>query len=283
MEDIINEELNEELEEIEDTNFVDDSESEEEDINFDYDDDGNIVIPSDVEETTENAAPASEDANTSEDNAIEPDVAPEADNSTSSTDAKDVRIAELLRNLEERDLQIKETLRSLGADENGGVAELERLAAEASDMSIEEYRRQKAERLQREEAMRVVQQQRFEEKKRADLAAVHLAYPETKEYKSVYEFPNFKKFSKYRDLGLPPAEAYIAANYAGVISNVAVAAQQRTRNLNSTKRHLQSNVPVASKDNSIKITPAEMAGYRDLFPHLSDRQIVALHKQTMKK
>ena len=131
--------------------------------------------------------------------------------------------------------------------------------------------------------MRLVQKQKFDEKIRTDLAAVQQAYPETKQYKSVFEFPNFAKFSKYRDLGLPPDEAYIAANPKGVMTSVAGAAQQQARNLSNTKDHLRSNVPVGSKDKSITISKKQMAEYRDLFPNLSDKEIVALHKQTMKK
>ena len=198
-------------------------------------------------------------------------------------DAKDAEIAKLRRQLAERDSQIKDTLKSLGADENGGVAELERLAAEAAEIPVEEYRRKKAERMQQEEAMRLVQKQKFDEKIRADLAAVQKAYPNTKQYKSVFEFPNFAKFSRYRDLGLPPDEAYIAANPKGVMTSVAGAAQQQARNLSNTKDHLRSNVPVGSKDKSITISKKQMAEYRDLFPNLSDKEIVALHKQTMKK
>ena len=171
----------------------------------------------------------------------------------------------------------------MGADENGGVAELERLAAEAAEIPVEEYRRRKAEKLQQEEAMRLVQKQKFDEKIRADLAAVQKAYPNTKQYKSVFEFPNFAKFSKFRDAGLSPEEAYIAANPQGVMTSVAGAAQQQARNLSNTKDHLRSNVPVGSKDKSITITKKQMAEYRDLFPGMSDKEIVALHKQTMKK
>ncbi len=298
----INDELNEEDLDLgfddEDLNDTSDEDKDEGDIEFDYDEEGNIVIPDDSEddnseeEAEKDSEGADAEGNDAADNGQDENGGAEEAPSTekpkvvepaAAPDAKDAEIAKLRRQLAERDSQIKDTLKSLGADENGGVAELERLAAEAAEIPVEEYRRRKAERLQQEEAMRLVQKQKFDEKIRADLAAVQQAYPETKQYKSVFEFPNFAKFSKYRDLGLPPDEAYIAANPKGVMTSVAGAAQQQARNLSNTKDHLRSNVPVGSKDKSITISKKQMAEYRDLFPNLSDKEIVALHKQTMKK
>ena len=298
----IKDELNEEDLDLgfddEDLNDTSDEDKDEGDIEFDYDEEGNIVIPDDSEdgdsEEEADDAPEGADAEGNDDadkgqdengGAEEAPSAkkPEVVEPAAAPDAKDAEIAKLRRQLAERDSQIKDTLKSLGADENGGVAELERLAAEAAEIPVEEYRRRKAEKLQQEEAMRLVQKQKFDEKIRADLAAVQKAYPNTKQYKSVFEFPNFAKFSKFRDAGLSPEEAYIAANPQGVMTSVAGAAQQQARNLSNTKDHLRSNVPVGSKDKSITITKKQMAEYRDLFPGMSDKEIVALHKQTMKK
>ena len=298
----IKDELNEEDLDLgfddEDLNDTSDEGKDEGDIEFDYDEEGNIVIPDDSEDgdSEEEADEASEgadaegndDADKGQDENGGAEEAPSAKKPevvepAAAPDAKDAEIAKLRRQLAERDSQIKDTLKNLGADENGGVAELERLAAEAEEIPVEEYRRRKAEKLQQEEAMRLVQKQKFDEKIRADLAAVQKAYPNTKQYKSVFEFPNFAKFSKFRDVGLSPEEAYIAANPQGVMTSVAGAAQQQARNLSNTKDHLRSNVPVGSKDKSITITKKQMAEYRDLFPSMSDKEIVALHKQTMKK
>ena len=298
----IKDELNEEDLDLgfddEDLTDTSDEDKDEGDIEFDYDEEGNIVIPDDSEdgdsEEEADDAPEGADAEGNDDadkgqdenggaEEAPPAKKPEVVEPATAPDAKDAEIAKLRRQLAERDSQIKDTLKSLGADENGGVAELERLAAEAAEIPVEEYRKRKAERLQQEEAMRLVRQQKFDEKIRADLAAVHQAYPETKKYKSVYEFPNFAEFGRYRDLGLSPEKAYIAANPQGVMTSVAGAAQQQARNLSNTKDHLRSNVPVGSKDKSITITKKQMAEYRDLFPGMSDKEIVALHKQTMKK
>ena len=298
----ITDELNEEDLDLgfddEDLTDTSDEDKDEGDIEFDYDEEGNIVIPDDSEdgdsEEEADDAPEGADAEGNDDadkgqdenggaEEAPPAKKPEVVEPATAPDAKDAEIAKLRRQLAERASQIKDTLKSLGADENGGVAELERLAAEAAEIPVEEYRRRKAEKLQQEEAMRLVQKQKFDEKIRADLAAVQKAYPNTKQYKSVFEFPNFAKFSKFRDAGLSPEEAYIAANPQGVMTSVAGAAQQQARNLSNTKDHLRSNVPVGSKDKSITITKKQMAEYRDLFPGMSDKEIVALHKQTMKK
>lgn len=274
----------------EDLTDTSDEDKDEGDIEFDYDEEGNIVIPDDSKDDDSEGADAegNDDADKGQDENGGAEEAPstkkpEVVEPATAPDAKDAEIAKLRRQLAERDAQIKDTLKSLGADENEGIAGLERLAAEAAEISVEEYRKKKSEKMQQEEAMRLVRKQKFDEKIRADLGAVHQAYPETKQYKSVFEFPNFAKFSKYRDLGLPPEEAYIAANSKSVMTSVAGAVQQQARNLSSTKDHLHSNVPVGSKDKSITITKKQMAEYRDIFPNLSDKEIVALHKQTMKK
>lgn len=299
------EQIKDELEEETDTEFEDDVDfetedlteasndnEEDEDVEFSYDDDGNIVIPDDSdEEDSEDEKDADEDGNDSDDasdSEKEHSVKKAEDEEKTSADknvpdTRDAEIENLRKQLAARDAQIKDTLKSLGADENGGIEELERIAAEATDTPLEEYRQKKAERLQQEEAIRIVKKQQFEEMIRADLASVHQAYPETKQYKTVFEFPNFAEFSKYRDLGLSPEKAYIAANPQSVMTSVATATQQQTRNLANTKTHLHSNVPVGSKDKSITITKKQMSEYKDLFPNMSDKEIIALHKQTMKK
>lgn len=242
---------------------------------FEYDENGNIIIPDDTEDTeVESDSVTEEKARVNEEESIEPQDIP---------DPKDIEIASLRKQITERDEQIRDTLKSLGADENEGIAGLERIAAEAADISVEEYRRKKTERMRQEEAVRLLQKQKFDEKIQADLISVQRAYPETRQYKSVFEFPNFEKFSNYRDLGLPPDEAYIAANSKNVMANVAGAVQRHEQNLSRTKEHLRSNVSVVAKDNSFSITKKEMSEYRDIFPELSDKEIVALHKQAMKK
>lgn len=274
--DELNDELDEAIEESEaefEAEEITEEETEEapeEDVELVYDDEGNIVIPEDSQEEI-----------SEEENNEEAKEEPKED--TSALDEKDAEIARLKKLLESNDMQIRDTLKSLGIDEKDGISALEKLAAEAEDTPIEEYRKKKAERIAKKEAETTLQKQRFEEKKRSDLSAIHAAYPETTKYKSVEEFPNFAKFGQYRDLGLPPDEAYIASHSKGVISSAVEAAKQQTRNLSNTKNHLRSNVPVGSKDRSVTITKREMSEYKEMFPNLSDKEIVALYKQTNKK
>lgn len=259
-----------------------------EDDELEYDDEGNIVIPDDdagdasgeEDEDTLVEGEDNDDNNGSEDNDSQEDDAPPATEPVAADD-KDAEIARLQAQLAERDALIKDTLVSLGADGNEGAAGLERLAAEAEDLTLDEYRARRAEKAKSEEAVRIVQRQEFEKKTLADLRAVQEAYPETKVYKTVFELPNFQKFARFRDAGLTPEEAYIAANGKAVMSSVATATKQAS--LNRTKDHIRSTVPKGAKDNSITISKKTLAEYRDLFPNMSDKEIVALYKQTMKK
>ena len=131
------------------------------------------------------------------------------------------------------------------------------------------------------EAVRTLQTIEFEKKMKADLAEVHAAFPETKAYDSVTKFPNFAKFGQFRDKGLSPKEAYIAANPDTVRASVATATKRQS--LNETKSHLKPVVSKQSKDNSVTITKKEMAEYRELFPNMSDKEIMSLYRQTKKK
>ena len=266
--DKLNEDLDEDLNEGLDEGLDEQTEDSDDDIEYEYDDDGNIIIPDEEEsESTEDTA----------DNG-DKETAPDA-----TEDTRDAEIARLKKELAARDSQIKDTLKSLGENEELGVEGLEKLAAEAQDITLEEYREKRAKATESAEAVELLRKQRFEEKIKADLDAVHAAYPETKQYATVYDFPNFAKFSKYRDLGLPADEAYIAANPRSVMASVAESANTAAASLRGSKEHLRSNVPVASRDNSIKISKREMDEYKDLFPKLSEKEIIALHKQTIKK
>lgn len=280
MDNKIKDELDEEIKAVEDDENADGEELSEEmsdeieDIDFEYDDEGNVIISEHLDE--EESKPLREygkDQNQDIDKSETEKV----------VDDKDVEIESLRRQLAERDVQIKETLKSLGADENEGIAGLEKLAAEASDKTLDEYRKEISSKREQEEALKLIQKLRFEEKTRRDLELVHKTFPETKDYKSVYDIPNFKEFAKFRDLGLSPEQAYSAANYGAVIKKTSELVSQQVRNLSDTKSHLRSNVPIGSRDTSIAISKKEMAEYKDLFPELSDKEIVALYKQTNKK
>ena len=177
--------------------------------------------------------------------------------------------------------QTKDTLKKLGVKESDDpLTDLARLAAEANNETLEEYQRKRAEQESADEAQRFMRAAKFEAKMAADLAEVHAAYPSTRGYTSVKQLPNFSEFARLRDLGVSPKQAYIAANPDAVTAAAAEAARQRS--MNDGKWHLKPAVRKSSKDNSLVLSKKDMAMYRNTFPELSDKEILALYKQANK-
>lgn len=288
---------------------------EEEDVDIDVDDDleldenGDIIIPEDDEEDGDDENGRESDEEPDEDADETPDGDDEdadedgeqdaqgedadggedapAEKATvtepagKEPDAKDARIAALERELAILRSQSRETLNRLGVTEGDEISGLVKLAAEAEGKTEEEYLRQKQERDRAAEAVKLMQQTKFNAKIAADLAEVQAAYPDAKAYASVKDFPNFKEFGRLRDLGLSPKQAYIASHPDAVRQNVAAATRQQS--LNDTKKHLKPAVSKASRDNTITMTKKELAECRDLFPGMSDREIMKLYRDTKSK
>lgn len=281
-----NETAETEEEEINDVVISDDQELDEE---FEYDENGDIIIPeisegneeSEIQDEglTDGAEESEVDESRHEPETDEGGTAEEGE-STDNIDAKDAEIADLRKKIRAYELQGKDTLKKLGVDENDVIRGLAKLAAEAEDKPIEEYLKER-EKTDRETAERIqIQQLKFEEKMRADLAEVHAAYPETRKYKTMREIPNFEAFGKARDAGFSPKQAYAAANPDDVRASVAAAVKRKS--LNDTKKHLTSNIPKGSKDTSVTMSKSTLAEWRQLFPSMSDKEIVSLYKQTLK-
>lgn len=261
---------------------------------FEYDDDGNIIIPDiiDDEDGDEDAADIDEDQGEAGEGDDDSDAGAkepkESEAEPGGRDEKDARIEELQRKLE---AQVKEyealkaqsadTLEKLGIKSDNVLEGLEKVAAESDDMSLEAYRQKKADGQRDEDARKLYQRVEFEKKMKADLEEIQREYPETRGLKSLTEIENLAKFGRFRDLGLSAKEAYAAANADSVRKSVAAATKQQS--LNATKAHLRSAVPAGSKDDSITISRKELSAWRDLFPHLSDKQIVRLYKESAKK
>ena len=279
-------------EEIEETVVDDENETvDDSDDEFEYDDEGNIIIPdvtddedveSDEDAADDNDENPDDEQGDGSDDADKGDGESDAEPEESTDDTKDKRIAELENELKALKAQGKDTLTKLGAKETSDVLKgLEELSAEADDIPVEEYRKKKAASEQDEAARRLYQETEFKKKMAADLAEVQKFYPETQGMKMITEISNFASFGKFRDLGLTPKEAYAAANPDGVRASVAKSVKQQL--LNGTKNHLQSAVPKGSKDNSITMSSKTLAEWRDLFPDKSDKEIVALYKQSYNK
>ena len=264
---------------------------------FEYDDDGNIIIPDVIEDEDqdEDAADIDEDQDEAgagdDDSDVGAKEPKESEAEPGGRDEKDARIEELQRRLEALKPQVKEyealkaqsadTLEKLGIKSDNVLEGLEKVAAESDDMSLEAYRQKKAEGQRDEDARKLYQRVEFEKKMKADLEEIQREYPETRGLKSLTEIENLAKFGRFRDLGLSAKEAYAAANSDSVRKSVAAATKQQS--LNATKAHLRSAVPAGSKDDSITISRKELSAWRDLFPHLSDKQIVRLYKESAKK
>lgn len=248
---------------------------------FDYDEDGNIIIPdvtddedADADENGEVDA-SDEEAADGEEAGTEPQEVPDGQN------ADKARILELETKLKRLQAQGKNTLKALGVDTDDVLAGLTKLAAEAEGISPEEYAKRQSSAETVAQAQRLLQRTEFEKKASADLAELHAAFPDTRQYTDIRKIPNIKRFGELRDLGLSPKEAYSAANPDSVRTQVADAVKKQS--LQDTKKHLRSAVPKGSKDTAPKMTKNELSQWRDIFPDLSDKEILQLYRQTEDK
>ena len=264
---------------------------------FEYDEDGNIIIPDVIDDADgdDGDEPAEiEGEETNDEGTTDSDAGKEkqetAEKKPEGND-KDAQIEELKKQLETARAKEKEyealkaqsadTLAKLGVKSENPLEGLEKVAAESDDMSLDDYRKKKAEAQQSEAAKRLLQQTMFEKKMQDDFAELQREFPETRGMKSLREIDNLAKFGRFRDLGLSAKEAYAAANPDSVRRNVAAATKQQA--LNETKAHLKTAVPTGAKDDGITISRRELAEWRDLFPDLSDKEISKLYKESAKK
>ena len=263
----------------------------EKDDEFEYDDDGNIIIP-DVIEDEDQDEDGDDDAADPDDDTDDEDEGedgsddedketPKPETQPEGKDEKDAQIEALTKELDALKAQSADTLAKLGVKSENVLEGLEKVAAESEDMSLDEYRKKKAESQRDDAARKLLQQAEFEKKMLSDFAEIQREFPETRGLKSLREIENLAKFGRFRDLGLSPKEAYAAANPDSVRKSVAAATKQQS--LNETKAHLKSAVPAGSKDDGIAISKKELREWRDLFPNLSDKEISRLYRQSAKK
>lgn len=263
----------------------------EKDDEFEYDDDGNIIIPDVIEDEDQDEDGDDDTADTDDDTDDEDEGEDGSDDEDKETpkpvaepegkDEKDARIEALTKELDALKAQSADTLAKLGVKSDNVLEGLEKVAAESDDMSLDEYRKKKAESQRDDAARKLLQQTEFEKKMLSDFAEIQREFPETRGLKSLREIENLAKFGRFRDLGLSPKEAYAAANPDSVRKSVAAATKQQS--LNETKAHLKSAVPAGSKDDGIAISKKELREWRDLFPNLSDKEISRLYRQSAKK
>lgn len=263
----------------------------EKDDEFEYDDEGNIIIPDVIEDEDQDEDGDDDAADTDDDTddedegddgsddedkeLKEPEAKPEG------KDEKDAQNEALKKELDALKAQAADTLAKLGVKSDNVLDGLEKVAAESDDLSLDDYRKKKAESQRDDAARKLLQQTEFEKKMLSDFAEIQREFPETRGLKSLREIENLAKFGRFRDLGLSPKEAYAAANPDSVRKNVAAATKQQS--LNETKAHLKSAVPAGSKDDGIAISKKELKEWRDLFPNLSDKEISKLYRESAKK
>ena len=258
----------EETEETEEEEYTDSDDTEDGDGDTDgeleYDEDGNIILPDDDE---------GDDADEDEDEDKKSDEKPKEDAKNTEEDAKYRRL----------EAQARATLEMLGEDLREGedvLDALERIAAETKGVSRAEYRKEIDEANELEAAKKLLKNMEYEKMAQADLSVLHSEFPETKQYKHIKDMPAevMKKFAHFRGLGLPAKEAYAAANPDGIRTGAASAARQKARN--DGKSHLTSTVPKRASDRSTTITKQQMTELRYLFPDKSDKEIIAIYKET---
>ena len=102
-----------------------------------------------------------------------------------------------------------------------------------------------------------------------DLAALLAEVPELAGITSLTELQNPIRYGELRELGLTPAEAYYATRGRGAGRKHATA----------DRAHLAVSVGRTASLAGARLSPAEMAEARDLFPSLSDREIEALYRR----
>ncbi len=240
------------------------------DDDFEYDEEGNIIIP-DASENEEEDKGGEEELSSEKKQAEEPAVADK-----SADDDKNTRIRELEEKLGRFEAQSKATLSKLGIEGDDPMEGLIKLAAEAEGVTPEQYKQRLADAAAKKSAADARQAQIEID----DLAALKAIYPELKDMSTIRDIPNFARFGHFRDMGLNPKEAYSAANPDGIREGVV--ASVKAQSLAGTKDHIKSNVPKASKDTALRMPKATLEEWRGIFPKKSDKELVALWKQSMK-
>lgn len=240
-----------------------------------YDEEGNIVIAEEAEEADGEEAEGTDAEGDEEPEASEePEETEEPEEDTESE--KDARIAELEAKLARITKSGKAALAKLGVkDTEDFIDGLETLAAETDGKTLDQYRKERRDTEEAEEAKAFLKKQAFENLKKADLAALHAAYPETAGLDDVEKMENFRRFAELRDKGLSVKEAYAAANPEAMRKSAA----ERGKRLAGTKAHIKSAAPKGAAGESTDMPPREMARWREMFPGYTDKQIKELFKR----
>lgn len=99
---------------------------------------------------------------------------------------------------------------------------------------------------------------------REDIAALSAEFPELKGLSDITELENPLRYAALRDLGLTPAEAYLATSK-----------RQRARD---NRSHLYG-APIINSKRSGAVPETEMVAAREIFSDMSDAEIRRLYKK----
>lgn len=293
-ENVLENEIDAEDTDLEENDVVEDDIDDE----FEYDENGDIVVPDvefdpeedeDIDEEIEDETPEEdteednedgEDGEDSSSDTDEPAPASPPEEGEKEPDPRDKEIASLKAMYKALESQAKDTLKIIGVESEDAISGLVKVAAESQGKSTEEYNAEKAKKENDELARNMLRNQLFEAKAAADLKELHAEYPETRQYKHIKELPPevLKIFGAQRDAGFSVKQAYAAANPDGIRKNVATSVKKQAQH--DTKAHLRSSVPKPSKSDGVSMSKAELRELKELFPNLSTAEITKLYKQT---
>lgn len=233
---------------------------------LEYDEEGNVIIPEDGEE--------SED----EEKAEEEPKAPEVDPRDAEIERLKAQLDNATKRLQKLDGQAKATMKDFGYESDDAIDALTKASAESRGVEHDAYKKERAEEEHRAELERKLRIAEGEKMMAEDLAAIKEQIPGAAKYKSPTEFPHFRRFGEMRDLGLSPVEAFRASHPDDVASGVVATAKASA----DSKGHMTSAVPKGARDTSTTIPKGELEMYREMFPKASDKELTALYKRATK-
>ena len=259
----------------EETPEEDSADGSEDDIDFEYDEDGNIVIPDD-EETVEDVVSEADAETENTDSAPEDTEEQDVTKMDDKASPQDDELAKVRRELDAYKKQTKKTLQSYGIESEDGLKGLAQIAADSEGKDLEQYLAEREEERKAEEKKNAD----FEELAKSDLEALKRSYPELSSYRHITDMPRdvLVRFAENRRNGLDAKSAYAAANPDGIRESAALAARKSVNA--ESKNHLKSRVPKGSAPASTTIPPSELKAWMDDFPNLSKKEVVELYKKT---
>lgn len=285
MEDMENEVLDQETEEVA-TAESSEEEVTSDDGDFEYDENGDIVVSDDTDdEENDEADGLDEDTESEEDDHDDggDDEADEVEEEQTEErpDERELENQRLRTEIRKIKNQAKDMLERLGVEgvtDEGVLDGMIKLAAEAADMTPEEYKKV-LDTKTREEEQRIAEiRANFERVSTADLAALKKEFPELRDAKKIEDIPNWQAFGKLRDMGFNPAVAYRAVNGE---SKPVPATVPKKKTLEGTKTHLKTAAGKSAARSGTSMPKAELASWRQMFPEKSDKEIEKLYKDTI--